>query len=100
MHVITDIQVIGNEVAIKWEDGSEGFIAMDQLRKLSPSAETTGERDLLGNQFTGDQRDMSFAGVTVTSWKVVGNYAIQFSFSDNHSSGLYTFDYLREITSY
>ena len=99
MLTITDIQIIGTEVAFIWEDGSEGFIAMDQLRKLSPSAETTGERDLLGNKITGDELDKSFAGVTVTGWAMVGSYAIQFTFSDNHKTGLYTFDYLREITS-
>lgn len=96
---IKDIQFIGTEVAIKWEDETEGFIAMDRLRALSPSAETQGERDLLGNAITGDEKGKDFSGVTVTGWVPVGGYAIQFSFSDGHKTGLYTFEYLREITS-
>ena len=99
MKNITDIQFIGNEVAIKWEDDSEGYIAMDKLRSLSPSAQTQGEKDLLGQQFTVDEKDKDFTGVTVTGWAPVGGYAIQFSFSDGHSTGLYTFDYLEQITS-
>ncbi|MDF1755987.1 MAG: DUF971 domain-containing protein [Verrucomicrobiales bacterium] len=95
---IKDIQFIGPEVAIKWEDDSEGYIAMDRLRALSPSAETQGERDLLGNPISGDQKGKDFSGVTVTGWAPVGGYAIQFSFSDGHKTGLYTFEYLKEIT--
>ena len=77
---VVDIQFIGNEVALKWEDESEGFIAMDQLRALSPSAETQGETDVMGRQFTSDQKGVDFSGVTVTGWVPVGGYAIQFSF--------------------
>jgi DUF971 family protein len=36
--------------------------------------------------------------VTVTSAKMVGNYAIQIDWSDQHGSGIYSFDYLREIS--
>jgi len=97
MFKIIDIQVIGSEIAFKWEDGSEGFITMDRLRALSPSAETRGERDLLGNAISGDQMGTDFSGVTVIGWTPVGGYAIQFNFSDGHRTGLYTFDYLKEI---
>ena len=30
-------------------------------------------------------------------WAQVGNYAIQFNFSDGHKSGLYTYEYLRDL---
>jgi len=99
MKKIKEIQFIGNEVAIKWEDGSEGFISMERLRALSPSAETQGERDVLGNQFTGDEKGKDFSGIQVTGWAPVGGYAIQFTFSDGHKTGLYTFEYLRDITT-
>lgn len=96
---VTEIQFIGTEVAIKFEDDSEGYIPMDRLRSLSPSAETQGERDLMGEQISPDQKGRDFSGVTVTGWAPVGGYAIQFTFSDGHNTGIYSFDYLKEITS-
>ena len=90
------IAAIGNEIAIAWEDGTETFIAMDKLRAASPSAENTGERDLLGKVYGGtDQTD--FSGVTVKNWKMMGGYAVQFDFSDGHCTGIYPHDYLRGL---
>ncbi|MEM9283734.1 MAG: DUF971 domain-containing protein [Verrucomicrobiota bacterium] len=94
---IQDIQIIGNEVAIRWLDDSENYYLMDRLRALSPSAETAGEKDLLGHAISGDQKGQSFDGVTVTGWQAVGGYAIQFSFSDGHKTGIYSFEYLKKI---
>lgn len=94
---ISNLQLIGNEVAIRWEDGSENYYQMDKLRALSPSAETQGERDLLGNEMIEIDHGRDFEGVTVTSWNLIGGYAVQFHFSDGHKTGIYSFDYLRAI---
>ncbi|WP_395740249.1 gamma-butyrobetaine hydroxylase-like domain-containing protein [Prosthecobacter sp.] len=92
----TRLELIGNEVALVWNDGTEQYIPMEKLRAASPSAENTGERDLLGKKIGGtDQKH--FPGVTVKDWRMVGGYAIQFDFSDGHNTGLYTFDYLRAL---
>ena len=92
----TRLELIGTEVAFVWSDGTEQFIPMETLRAASPSAENTGERDLLGKKIGGtDQKH--FLGVTVKDWRMVGGYAIQFDFSDGHNTGLYTFDYLRAL---
>ena len=96
---IREIQIIGDEVAIKWEDDSETFHPMDRLRALSPSAETQGEKDLLGKAISPHQQGRDFSGVTVTGWNFVGGYAIQFQFSDGHKTGIYSFDYLKQIAS-
>jgi len=90
------LELIGNEVAIIWSDGHEQFIAMEKLRAASPSAENTGERDLLGRQIGGTNQK-HFPGVTVRDWRIIGGYAVQFDFSDGHNTGLYTFDYLRAL---
>ena len=90
------IQAIGAEIAIAWDDGSESYYPMEMLRALSPSAENRGERDLLGQVHGGDSRT-KYPGVTVTSWTIVGGYAVQFVFSDGHNTGLYSYDYLGEI---
>lgn len=94
---IEDIQLIGDEVAVRWKDGSEDFYKMERLRALSPSAETQGERDLLGNAIGSDQIGKDFTGVRVAGWNPVGGYGIQFHFSDQHKTGIYTFDYLKKI---
>jgi DUF971 family protein len=93
----TDIQSIGDEIAIKWSDGSEDYFPMERLRAYSPSAENMGEQDLLGNTYGGDARK-TFPGVRVDGWQQVGGYAILFSFSDKHKTGIYSFDYLKEIS--
>lgn len=90
------IQLIGDEVAIRWSDGSETYHPMERLRAHSPSAENVGERDLTG-QLHGGTSQTSFPGVRVTGWQPVGGYAIQFEFSDGHRTGLFAFDYLREL---
>lgn len=92
-----DLQLIGDLVAIRWQDGDETYHRMDRLRSLSPSAETSGERDLLGRELVATDKDRDFTGITVTGWNLVGNYAVQFRFSDGHNTGLYSFEYLREI---
>ncbi len=92
----TDIQLIGNEIAIRWSDGVESYFAGEFLRAASPSAENMGERDVLGRQVGGDPRT-AFPGVTVLGWKRIGNYALNFEFSDGHRTGLYSYDYLRRL---
>lgn len=96
MHAPTNIQLIGDEVAIAWDDGAESYFTGEQLRAASPSAETQGERDILGNLYGGGA-PKKFAGVRVLGWERVGNYAIRFDFSDGHRTGLYGFDYLRNL---
>lgn len=96
MNLPTNIQIVGNEVAIVWDDGVESYFEFERLRTASPSAETQGERDILGVQYGGDG-PRKFPGVTVLGWEQVGNYALRFDFSDGHRTGLYSFDYLRKL---
>jgi DUF971 family protein len=91
-----NIQLIGTEVAIAWSDGAETFHAFEALRAASPSAETQGERDVLGTQYGGGG-PRTFPGVTVLSWERIGNYALRFEFSDGHRTGLYSYAYLRKL---
>lgn len=91
------IQIISDEVAIRWSDGQESYYPMETLRARSPSAENVGERDLTG-VVHGGSTQTSFPDVKVTGWRPVGGYAIQFEFSDGHRTGLFAFDYLRELS--
>lgn len=93
-----NIQLIGHEVGIVWSDGTESYYDCARLRAASPSAETQGERDILGVTHGGTTQ-RQFPGVTVTGWQLVGNYAVRFDFSDGHRTGLYSFDYLRNLAA-
>jgi len=91
-----DIQLIGTELCIVWEDGHESYYSSEFLRKHSPSAQNIGEKDIFGNQYGGDG-PKEFPGVTIQGWDYQGNYAMRPWFSDGHSSGLYSWSYLREL---
>ena len=91
-----NIQLIGTELAIVWEDESESYFSSEFLRRHSPSAENIGEKDIFGNKYGGtDKKD--FLGVIIQSWDFQGNYAIRPVFSDGHSSGLYSWEYLKAL---
>lgn len=96
MHSPVNLQLIGQEVAIVWDDGMESYFTFENLRAASPSAANIGETDILGIKYGGDG-PKKFPGVEVTGWAQVGNYAIRFDFSDGHRTGLYSYDYLRKL---
>ena len=98
MKAPVNIQLIGQEIGIAWDDGSEDYFACARLRAASPSAETQGERDILG-QTHGGTPTKDYSGVMVTGWQIVGNYAVRFDFSDGHRTGLYYFDYLKALAA-
>jgi DUF971 family protein len=94
----TNLQIIGNIVAIAWSDGSESFLPAPYLRARSPSAEVSGERDIFGQTYGGGAGKGS-DDVAVIGWEWIGNYAIRFEFSDGHRTGLYSYDYLKKLTA-
>ncbi len=92
-----DVQVIGSELAIRWEDGSEQFIRLELLRNHCPCASCAGEQDIFGNVARGPRQPPSPGRTTIVRIAPVGGYAIQPIWGDGHSTGLYSFDYLRRL---
>mgnify|MGYP001472852245 CR=1 FL=1 len=90
------IQLIGAELAIVWEDSREDYLDGEFLRENSPSAENIGEVDVLGQKWGGDG-PRSFPGVKLQTFEYVGNYAIRPVFSDGHKTGIFSWKYLREL---
>ena len=92
-----DIQQIGEELAFKWPDGSESFVRLDALRRYCPCAGCKGEVDVMGNMHKNPARPLSPQAFHLVRLANVGTYAIQPFWGDGHSSGLYSFDYLKRI---
>lgn len=92
-----DIQTIGSELAIKWEDGTESFLALEHLRRACPCAGCKGEVDALGNLHKGPEKPLTSRSFQLVGFHPVGGYAVQPVWGDGHDSGLFAFDYLRRI---
>jgi DUF971 family protein len=84
-----------NEIQILWPGGPQVTIPAARLRDLCPCAECveegTGKKLLDASTIPADIRP--------TEITPVGNYAIQIHWSDGHSTGLYTWQTLREASN-
>ena len=94
-----DIQPIGNELAVKWDDGGESFIPLEKLRRYCPCAGCKGEVDVLGNLHRGSDVTLPPAAFDLVRIACVGGYGIQPVWADGHNTGIYPFDYLRRLQS-
>jgi DUF971 family protein len=92
-----DIQQIGGELAVKWDDGGESFVALEKLRRACPCAGCQGEVDILGQLHKGPDKALPPAAFELRRVETVGGYAIQPVWGDGHSSGLFSFDYLKRV---
>lgn len=90
-----NIQLIGDELAIKWTDGEETFLALDVLRRACPCASCSGEPDVLGRVVRPGVAKT--ASSKIRSYEIVGGYAFQPTWDDGHNTGLYTFALLRRL---
>lgn len=64
------------------------------LRVYSPSAEVRGHSPEQKRLQTGKKH------VTVTAIEPVGNYGIRLSFDDGHDTGIYAWDYLKDLAGH
>lgn len=96
---VSDIQPIGSELAIRWENGEESFIALEKLRRACPCAGCSGEVDILGNLYKNPAKPLPAAAFELKRLVPVGGYAVQLFWADGHNSGLFSFDYLRQVAS-
>ena len=78
-------------LTVSYDDGQSFALPAELLRVLSPSAEVQGH--------SPDQR-VTVAGkknVGIARIEPVGNYAVRIVFTDGHDTGLYVWEYLREL---
>lgn len=92
-----DLQQIGQELAIKWDDGAEQFIALERFRRACPCAECKGEVDVLGQLHKGPERALRPNSFQLQRVVIVGGYAVQPLWADGHASGIYPFAYLKKL---
>ncbi|MBL9002139.1 MAG: DUF971 domain-containing protein [Phycisphaerae bacterium] len=85
-------------LTVQWADGSTSFYSISYLRRMSPSADAkTLREELKKNPLTVLPARGAQGPLTALSAELVGNYAIKIQFSDGHATGLYSWQYLRDI---
>lgn len=91
-----DLRLIGNELAIKWNDGAESFLKIEMLRHACPCASCGGEPDVLGN-LVRPEVSYTPASFELLGWDLVGGYALLPRWADGHRTGIYSYAYLRRL---
>ena len=83
----------GESVTIRWADGHVSAYEARYLRGRCPCAqcvsESTGQRLVLEEHIRPD--------IAIAAARTVGNYALHFDWSDGHTTGIYSFEYLRRL---
>ena len=95
---LQNVQLIGGELAMRWNDGVESYLPLERFRRACPCASCGGEPDVLGNISRPDVVYTS-SSFELTGWQLIGGYALQPQWADGHSTGLYSFAYLRRLTA-
>jgi DUF971 family protein len=76
---------------VAFDDGQTFSLAAELLRVTSPSAEVQGHSESQ-RKTVGGKRN-----VTILSVDPVGNYAVRIGFDDMHSTGIYSWAFLRDL---
>jgi DUF971 family protein len=78
-------------LSILFDDGVRAVLGAEKLRVQSPSAEVRGHGGERPPPVTGKET------VKIVRLEPVGNYAVRIVFDDGHDSGLYSWNYLKEL---
>ena len=93
-----NIQVINRTLALVWADKREDYFDLETLRRACPCAACRGEANVLtvARPLPPNYTPASFV---LRNWQFIGNYAVQPQWADGHAAGLYSFEYLRQLTA-
>jgi DUF971 family protein len=86
-----NLHQVSRVLDIAFDDGVRFSLPCEYLRVYSPSAEVRGH---------GPGQEVLQVGkrdVNITAIDPVGVYAVKLVFSDGHDTGLYSWEYLREL---
>ena len=89
----SEIKSLGDTIAILWSDKHQGRYAARDLRLACRCAACVDEwthQSLI-------KPDLVPRGIKAKGIDIMGNYALHFDWSDGHNTGIYTYDFLREV---
>lgn len=90
------------KLIIPWDDGHRSEYPLDILREACPCVECRGGHANMGKPPDVDDLLLHIPLARTKSYEIArlvpaGNYAIQPEWTDGHSTGIYTWQYLRDL---
>ena len=76
---------------VSFDDGAVFSLPAELLRVTSPSAEVQGHSEAQRKTVGGKR------SVSILSVDAVGNYAVRLAFDDMHTTGIYSWTFLRDL---
>ncbi len=87
-------------LVIDWDNGTQSRLTPSTLRKACPCASCREKKKADENKPKGllpILKKEETLPLSIVAMRPVGNYAYGISFSDGHSSGLFTIEHLSEL---
>ena len=81
-----------NTLSLTFEDGLSADLTSEYLRCFSPSAEVKGHGP--GQEVLQKGKE----NVGIDNIEPIGNYAVKLIFDDGHNTGLYSWEYLYDLS--
>ena len=97
----TKIELLPSDgLAIEWDDGQRREYAFRELRDACPCAtcrEKRSEPQQAASSLLPILSPEEARPLKVQGMRPIGQYAYNIQFSDGHDTGIYTFEFLREL---
>ncbi|MCB0337818.1 MAG: DUF971 domain-containing protein [Bdellovibrionales bacterium] len=104
-----EVKRLGTEgLQITWMDGTSQTFSSEELRQNCPSATSRAERGDISHEkplTVGKKSSLAIVQhskaeqIALERVSAVGNYAIRLHWADGHDSGIYSFEYLKTLSS-
>jgi DUF971 family protein len=90
---------VAGQLVIEWPDEQTCRYPLSELREACPCVECRGGHQNMGGQsHPADILTLKPArSYTIQSLELVGNYALQPVWDDGHHTGIYTWEFLRDL---
>lgn len=91
------VNLAEQKIAIDWKDGTHSQLSLNELRRQCPCATCRTEREQRSKTLLPILRGNPSGDIRVVSAELVGSYAIQFTWSDGHNTGIFDFRFLKTL---
>ncbi len=92
------IKVTDGKLNLEFDDETKIDIGLPYLREQCPCANCKGETILLKTVRPPKRISTGEEMYKLTKIEPVGNYAVKLSWADGHDTGVYTWDYLKDLS--